>query len=343
MGFGQSVAWSGNGTVRRSHTTSLDWLKRFSYLSTTEKGEIETCIHGCYPARCEEGKCDTNCLIELEDSLSKVYLTHTVCTLLFILIPIAYVKFKVLMEFRRVKQKHEEDQSSDDEEVSGPTDHEVSYTLLQFQAKCATVAPYQNGSWGGSMMEDFIELAVGFAMLTCFGVVLPFMGVLAFFSHIVEYRLMAYRMLNVTCRPFPAAADGIGVWADILRNIAALAVVTNVAVAVFAMYPMRDWNFRQQLIAFLVLEHSMLVLRRIVVSFVDKEPALYKRVDDYNTRFVCGVDDEMDQQKEFQPAPVKAEALDTMLGPDFESLDASLSKLDWDVGLRRRINKRNSS
>jgi len=33
---------------------------------------------------------------------------------------------------------------------------------------------------------------------------------------------------------------------------------------------------------------------------------------------------------------VKAEAVDTMLGPDFENLDASFSKLDWDVGLRRR-------
>mmetsp|Transcript_32368 Transcript_32368/g.106846 ORF Transcript_32368/g.106846 Transcript_32368/m.106846 type:complete len:247 (+) Transcript_32368:591-1331(+) len=246
------------------------------------------------------------------------------------------MKFNVMLEFRKVKQMNEEDRNSDDEERSGLSDHEVPYTLLQFQAKCATVAPYQNGSWGGSMMEDFIELAVGFAMLTCFGIVLPLMGVLAFVSHIVEYRLLAYRMLNVTCRPFPTAADGIGVWAGILRIVAELAVVINVAMAVFAMYPMRDWNFRKQLISFLVLEHSMLVLRRIVVSFVDKEPALYKRVDDYNWRFVCGVDEDLDKQKELQPVPVKAEALDTMLGPDFENLDASLSKLDWDVGLRRR-------
>merc|ERR1719301_49788 len=94
---------------------------------------------------------------------------------------------------------------------------------------------------GGSVIEDFLDLAIGFALLTCFGIALPVMAVIAFVAYVVKYRLLAYRMVNITCRPYPVGCEGIGNWQAVFHSISIIAVICNVLMAVFVMYPMRDW------------------------------------------------------------------------------------------------------
>lgn len=159
------------------------------------------------------------------------------------------------------------------------------YSFIQFQAKCHQFAPYEYYSWGGSPCEDFLELAIGFALLSSFGIVAPIMSVIALVSHIVEYRLLAYRMTNITCRPMPLGAEGIGTWQHVFEAISMVAVAINVGLAVFVMHPMRKWPSAHQFAAFIILEHAMLLLQGACRSAIPSEPEDVQRIEDFNAIF----------------------------------------------------------
>mmetsp|Transcript_50810 Transcript_50810/g.117998 ORF Transcript_50810/g.117998 Transcript_50810/m.117998 type:complete len:175 (-) Transcript_50810:201-725(-) len=134
-------------------------------------------------------------------------------------------------------------------------------------------------------VEDFLELAIGYALLTCFGVVWPELSVLALFIHIVEYRLLACRMTNITCRPFPHSSDGIGTWEKMFGGISIVAVVTNVGLAVTQMSPMRSWEAPQKLTFFIFLEHSVALVYVILHAVFPQEPADVVCIEDFHDAF----------------------------------------------------------
>lgn len=214
--------------------------------------------------------CVTNCQKQLESSLLTLFIVHIGCTVALLLIPIVLARFFILLEVRK---------------AHGLVGGSKPYTFLQFQAKCHEHAKYEYRSWGLSHIEDFLDLATGFMLLTSFGIVLPVMSVLALGCHIVEYRLTAYRMVNVNCRPFPRGAEGIGCWQTIFETLSIVAVAINVGIAVFVMHPMRDWDEAQELGAFLVLEHLMLGLGYMISSAIPDEPEDVKRIEDFNMKF----------------------------------------------------------
>mmetsp|Transcript_38072 Transcript_38072/g.100725 ORF Transcript_38072/g.100725 Transcript_38072/m.100725 type:complete len:869 (-) Transcript_38072:66-2672(-) len=266
-----------NNTIVPSPGTNLDWLMPFAF--QTLEGDM--CIRGCYPVSCAPSgqsggmHCVTNCEVQLEGSLMTFYFVHTATTILFLLIPIVLTKLEVLKELAKSRRAKGGPQGA----------RQGEYSLLQFQAKCSQIATYEYYSWGGSEVEDYTELAIGFALLTCFGIALPVMSVFALVSHIVEYRLLAFRMTNVTCRPMPETADGIGIWSWVFGHIGEVAVAVNVAMAVFEMDPMRHWPFEWQLSAFIFLEHVMVVAQKVVKAVIPHKPWDVERIDAFNNRF----------------------------------------------------------
>merc|ERR1712190_421724 len=112
---------------------------------------------------------------------------------------------------------------------------ESDYSLLQYQEKCHDQARYEYASWGGSYVEDFLEVVLGFAVLVCFGIICPLLAVVGSVMQIVEYRLLAYRMTWVTCRPFPNGSSGIDEWSKMLEVIIYLAMVVNSLLVVATM------------------------------------------------------------------------------------------------------------
>mmetsp|Transcript_14443 Transcript_14443/g.37008 ORF Transcript_14443/g.37008 Transcript_14443/m.37008 type:complete len:869 (-) Transcript_14443:62-2668(-) len=248
----------------------LSWLNRYR-----ADWHGRYCVWGCYPVQCfqqpgDKMTCVTNCQVALENNLWSAYITHIVCTVIFVLIPIILTKREVRAEVEKAR-----------ESSAG----NVQYSFMQFQAKCHEQAAYAYASWGGSYVEDFLELAIGFALLTCFGIALPSMAVFALIGHIVEYRLLAFRMTNVTCRPMPFGAEGIGSWQSVFETISVAAVAINVGIAVFVMHPMRDWEVGHQFGAFIFLEHAMLLLRNALNAAIPEEPEDVKRIQDFNAHF----------------------------------------------------------
>ncbi|CAE8612814.1 unnamed protein product [Polarella glacialis] len=247
---------------------SLTFLSPFAF----EKPDGQQCLYGCVPHECrtEDGRihCVTDCFSQLETNLQVFFGTNCISALIFVIIPIILSRWEVRKE---VLKKHE----------GGSSSH---YSLLQLQAKSPA---YEYLSWGGSQMDDFMELAIGFAVLTCFAVVLPVMAVPALFCNIVQYRLMAYRMTAVTRRPSPVGAESIGSWMDIFQAISLLAVATNVGMAVVVMYPIRSWAQFNELIAFIVLEHIFLSSRAFINKNIDDQPEDVRLIEDFNTRFLA--------------------------------------------------------
>jgi len=157
------------------------------------------------------------------------------------------------------------------------------YSLLQTQAKCYDVSKYEYNSWGGSFVDDFMVLATDFSMLTFWSLVLPVVSAICFVAQVVTYRLMAYRFVNVTCRPPPFGTDGIGAWGWIFEKISIFAMLVNVCYLTFVMYPVRSFNLLHGIEVFVGAEHLMLVLMFLVAAVIPDEPNDVRRIEDFNT------------------------------------------------------------
>jgi len=167
--------------------------------------------------------------------------------------------------------------ATESEAYSGST-----YSFLQYQAKCSTSAPYRYLSWGGSYVEDFLDHVTSFALLACFSTVEPQMVIIGFATKLIGYRIVAYRMTNVTCRPYPHGAEGIGLWQTILDTVAALAVTCIVALQTFYRPPTSTWSFQSQVIFFIVAEKVMFSIRALVRVAFPSIPADVVRIQDHN-------------------------------------------------------------
>lgn len=229
----------------------------YPYLyNITQDGRTQVCIEGCRPrspAIFLKGQVhdETSCTFELRETLFQFYILQGLLTVVFLLIPVILVKCAEMQESRRAAEKYDEST--------------VEYTLLQYQAKCCDLAPYQFDSWGGSIVEDFLEVVINFALLSMFSVLVPMIAILAVPVNIMVFRLMAFRMTRITCRPEPHGAEGIGFWESGVRGISQVAVAVNMACNVFLRWPLRDLPFGQKATWFIGLEHVALAVAAAAV------------------------------------------------------------------------------
>lgn len=221
------------------------------------------CMYGCYPEKCstvgaEDALfCRTNCYEEFQTSLTSFFVVQCVLTFVFAVTPIIIVRFLIKMEQKKV-------------EITGNSDK--PYTLLQVEAKREEVAPYIYKSWGGSYEEDFMDMAVAFAVLVCFSpAVLPLMSFVGFVCFAVIYRVLAFRTSLITSRPFPTAIAGIGAWQNVFDTTILAAVVINCGCVAMTCLPFRDWSLEYQVMVFLTLENSCVFLKQMLAGMLSSD------------------------------------------------------------------------
>jgi len=279
--FGQADTWPNltyeDGNATRLNGSDLTWLQPY----IRQFGDDTLCVDGCYPSQCfleQDGDimCTSNCIHSLLLNLGTFYVTHIFTTIFLILVPVLLIIYEIRKEMGKAARQ----------------DGNEGYSLLQYQGKCAELADYEYYSWGGSQVEDFLELAIAFALMTSFNIMLPGMTFLAFISHIVEYRLLAYRMTLVTSRPWPASADGIGNWQSVFEVICGVAGVVNVGLAVFVLNQnipgapaQHGTGTSRKIFSFVILEHFMLLLGFFVSAAIPPEPEDVRRIEEFNSRF----------------------------------------------------------
>eukprot|EP00931_Biecheleriopsis_adriatica_P057391 TRINITY_DN34035_c0_g1_i1.p1 TRINITY_DN34035_c0_g1~~TRINITY_DN34035_c0_g1_i1.p1 ORF type:complete len:867 (+),score=158.53 TRINITY_DN34035_c0_g1_i1:65-2665(+) len=248
--------------------TDLTFLKQWH----TKANDNEVCMFGCYPAYCKDAgdhfQCKTSCAFQLERSLLVFFFVQSANALVYVLIPIIFAKYEIHKEMSQRRRRRD------------TSERRQPYSFLQVQAKSPDYA-YQ--SWGGSFSDDFMELAIGFAVMTCFSVVLPIVALPNFLSNMVEYRLIAYRMTAVTRRPSPRSSEGIGIWKHVFRIISVIAVACNVGLIVMVQFPIRHWEPLHALAAFVLLEHVMLFVRCFISEVIPDVPIDIRRISEFNT------------------------------------------------------------
>lgn len=242
----------------------FDILQTFSRMvqkameADTRGTGAKVCAWGCYPTKCDldpdgtgTASCLTDCYGTVQSSLDTLFFIHVATTILFILI----AKVNTVIAIR--------------EESKGK-----ATTTLQVQAKKYDTSRYEYMEWGGSYVEDMLEVILGLAIIVCFGVFEPILVVYAIFINTIEYRLLAYRMVRITHRPFPRLVKGIQSWNKVMDTIGCLSAFINAGLMVFFNRgPMRRKCPEDKLILFIVYVLIFTMLRLTLETLYPKETA----------------------------------------------------------------------
>lgn len=153
-------------------------------------------------------------------------------------------------------------------------------------------------------IDDYGEIVIQHGYLVLFGVAFPLAAAINLASNVCEVRTDAYKLLRLHRRADADAARGIGGWADVLRTLSTLSVVTTVGLltvttpvlqhAVAASLPERvaEAVNMHPVFCFLVFEHLLLFVRWVVDNLVNEIPGATIRARarrEYLTATVFGV------------------------------------------------------
>ena len=222
---------------------------------TWRNSEDLVCLSSCFPLSpgesYREGR--INCMEELESTLTTYFLFQLIAVIVSVAQPIVMVKLEVQRDIKAAKEKGYATNEYDD---------------LQVQGKCAEVAKYGYGLGGGSKNEDFMMVVVSYGLLVTFGVVRPLLAPMAMCAFYVLYKLLAYRMVHVTSRPEPRSSRGVDNWIGMFESLSKFGILTNTALAVFDLMPMRHWPMKQKMVAFVCMEHVLLTLYSLAGHYI---------------------------------------------------------------------------
>jgi len=288
----------------------LDWLHdyRVSDWATEYKGVPGSyvCIWGCVPQSCATYKtqrnttkvfCKTDCFYKLRKSLDTLYVSHVLFSTFFLMVAIGFASLKARQE------------------IASATKDSSTYTFLQFQAKCDEACRYQYLSWGGSYIEDFLEVVLGFALMACFGMVRPVITVWVFLSQAIEYKLLAYRMTHVTARPYPTGSQGIEMWQRITSVICILSVLINAGLAVCLLPAFYGWPYHWKCLIFLGYSLTMIASRQVLEALFLGRPNDVSRVEDFNLETIGKVARESGESVRHPSEVMEAPDIDIGLQP----------------------------
>mmetsp|Transcript_22794 Transcript_22794/g.45094 ORF Transcript_22794/g.45094 Transcript_22794/m.45094 type:complete len:1028 (+) Transcript_22794:65-3148(+) len=123
-----------------------------------------------------------------------------------------------------------------------------------------------------STFGDYEELAVQFGYVVLFVVAFPLTPILALANNIVEYRVDAVKLVELTRRPVPRSAGDIGTWYTVLNIVAWLALVTNLGLVMFASNLTKGKSAAFVLCGFIVAEHVLFLIKTLIAYIYRGDP-----------------------------------------------------------------------
>ena len=158
-----------------------------------------------------------------------------------------------------------------------------------------------------SPLDDYMEMAIQYGYVVLFSAALPIIPLLALVEIIFEIRVDAWKLCSLTKRPFPQAAEDIGVWRDIFSTISYFGAISNAAIIIFTSgsfdeIPSLIQNENRLftlLVIFMALEHTFFFIKFVIGVAVPDVPEnvkdglvwssrvakerLLKKIDESNT------------------------------------------------------------
>ncbi|CAE7873293.1 Ano10 [Symbiodinium necroappetens] len=234
-------------------------------------------------------------------NLNTFFIFAIITEIALLILPIILSYLEIAKEYAKMQK----DSDSEDGQDVKP------YSFLQWEAK---KFPYEFGSWGGDKVNDFLDMAINYSVVACWGVIYPPMAAIAAIALFILLRLRIYRSLYVTRRPLPRASAGLGIWRTIFQCINVTAVACNVGLAALFFYPMRTRGFGHQLMFFLIFEHAILILQATVKFLISDSPVDVTNIGHYNEYVKKTMKKKM--ANDIYPAQTSLRHVDVSLNPD---------------------------
>lgn len=195
-----------------------------------------------------EGCPEVTCIPELQQALTVFFVSDVVLRLSFALFQWRWIRSAVIEEM-----------------ASAEEGCRIEYDYLELQAKLPAPDPV--------MVDDMLSIVMEFAFTCTFTIAMPVLPLVALLKSSVMLKLVMHRRSKLMQRGLPEPSEGIGVWKDMLNLSINLACVVSASIAVFAMQPMKDFDWPTKLSAFICIEHMLIGIKFFVDVVVDNEAA----------------------------------------------------------------------
>eukprot|EP00741_Cyanophora_paradoxa_P016855 tig00020943_g16279.t1 len=193
------------------------------------------------------------------------------------IIPYLKYKWQKWSTLRRATQKREQDMRQGlvpmDQLGPGPAGRPSMKSQLG-----ETIAEANRNTFTCALVDDYAELMLQFGLVTMFAAGFPLSAALALLNNLIEIRSDMFKFLNTMQRPFPAMAQGIGVWNWILFGMSTVAVTTNSFILGFVSTTLNDyfngWKhpFVSKLCFIVLVEHCVLISQLLIHFQIHQVP-----------------------------------------------------------------------
>jgi hypothetical protein len=201
-------------------------------------------------AHTHRGCSDGDCMGELRLQLITIYLTNFFLNIVELGVPYLKGRWKIRQEEKRASHAGHR---------------------LKNEEKQALLENYDKP------LDDYMEIVIGFGYVILFGVAFPVVPILALVLAVIEIRVDAWKLCNLTRRPFPVQNNSIGIWHDIIQTVSFVGVSVNLGIAFFTFdaFQLKDTSFKW--ILFVGIEHGIFFLKFLLSYFIPDVP---KQVQD---------------------------------------------------------------
>lgn len=134
-----------------------------------------------------------------------------------------------------------------------------------------------------SHFEDFADIMIQYGYVTFFSVAFPLVPLLCLIANVVKIRADAYRLCNLTRRPVPRRASGIGVWLEVQRAMARISLLTNCLHIAMSSDQVSNWlphgtSQAQKVAVYVGIEHILIVVVWLLYLIIPTVPYSIRRV-----------------------------------------------------------------
>ncbi|XP_061356624.1 anoctamin-like protein At1g73020 [Gastrolobium bilobum] len=177
---------------------------------------------------------------------------------------IPYLKYSYKKYRVRHKKKNEKGESTDKIQFTSRVEKE--YLKPSYSASIGE--ELEDG-----LFDDFLELALQFGMILMFACAFPPAFAFAAVNNIMEIRTDALKLLAILRRPVPRAAATVGAWLNIFQFLILMSICTNCALLAWLFDEEGKWKIEPGLVAILIIEHVLLLIKFGFSRLVPEEPA----------------------------------------------------------------------
>lgn len=162
-----------------------------------------------------------------------------------------------------------------------------------------------------NLFNDYAELAIQFGYTTLFVSAFPLAPLFACANNLIAIRVDGWKLTQTMRRPWPAGAEDIGIWEDVISVIAMLATISNAALVTLNSPFLETRPLWERVIIFIAIEFLLVGIQLGLSAYLDDIPGdvqiQYDRQEYYASKIIMNLrdeeenaDDDSDKTDEFQ-------------------------------------------